>query len=168
MGSVTAEKFRHVNNHLTPLAILVVVPGLLVARLSRFELLLSAALLAYAILTNYLSVILFRLFRANVEQLAKLRVISNYVVNIALVLVLYRVWPSIWLVLLLMAVGPALYQSRRDATLTGIAVAAVLLVVHGAFGTYTALAWADAGVKACAIVILSLFVSGLPGVLERA
>lgn len=164
MGPITAETFRHVNNHLTPLAILVVVPGLLVVRLSGFELLLSVALLAYAILTNYLSV---ALLRGDVQRLAKFRVVSNYVVNVALVLLLYRVWSPIWLVLLLMAVGPALYQTRRDATLTGIAVAAVLLVVQGAFGTYSAVAWADAGVKAFAIVMFSLFVSGLPRVLER-
>ena len=164
MGPLTAEKLRHVNNHLTPLAVLVVVPGLLVARLSRLEILLSVGLLAYAVLTNALVTVLLQ---RNVELLTKLRVISNYVVNIALVLLLYRVWPSIWLVLLLMSVGPALYQSRRDATLTGVAVAALLLVVHGAFGTYSAVAWADAGVKASTIVVLSLFVSGLAGMLER-
>ena len=118
--SLTPEKFRHVNDHLTPLAVLVVLPGVLLAALSRADVWLSVGLLAYAVLMNYVSVLVPS---RNVQRLAKFRVGSNYVVNIALVWVLYRVWPSVWLLLLLMSVGPALYQSRRDATLTGVAVA---------------------------------------------
>jgi hypothetical protein len=162
--SLTPEKFRHVNDHLTPLAVLVVLPGVLLAALSRADVWLSVGLLAYAVLMNYVSVLVPS---RNVQRLAKFRVGSNYVVNVALVWMLYRVWPSVWLLLLLMSVGPALYQSRRDATLTGVAVAVLLLAIHALSGTHSALAWAEAGVKACAIVVFSLFVSGLPAVAER-
>lgn len=158
-GPMTLERFRHVNDHLTPLAAVVVVPGLFVAPLSRFHILLGAGLLVYSILMNYLSIFLLR---RDVEMVGKFRVISNYVVNIALVLVLYKVWPTVWLLLLLMSVGPALYQDRRDAMLTGVAVAALFLVVHGLWGTHSAGAWAEAVVKAYAIVAFSLFVSGVP------
>lgn len=156
---MTPDRFRHVNNHLTPLAVLVVVPGLVVAGLPRVRALLSLGLLVYSVLVNYLSVLWLG---QRVEKVAKFRVVSNYLVNIALVWLLYTSWPAIWLVLLLMAVGPALYQSRRDAALTGVAVAMLLLAVHGLLGDYSVLAWADAGVKACAIVVLSLFVSAIP------
>lgn len=75
---------------------------------------------------------------------------------------LYRVWPSVWLPRLLMSIGPALYQSRRDATLTGVAVAVLLLAIHALSGTHSAIAWAEAGVKACAAVAIEPNGSGAP------
>ena len=158
-GSVTLERFRHVNDHLTPLAVVVVVPGLSLAPLSRVRMLVSGGLLVYSVLMNYLSMFLLR---RDLVVVGRFRVVSNYVVTIGLVWVLYTAWPTVWLLLLLTSVGPALYQDRRDAILTGLAMAVFLLVVHGLLGAHSGAAWAEAGVKAYAIVALSLFVSGLP------
>ncbi|MFH1725216.1 MAG: hypothetical protein ABII00_11435 [Elusimicrobiota bacterium] len=159
------ERFKHVNNHLTPLAILVVVPGLFVASLSKFAVIVCAALIGYSVFMNYMSIFMLQ---RNIGLIGKIRVVSNYVVNICLIWLLYAAWPPIWLLLLLMAIGPALYQSRRDASITGAAVGVFLLVAHGVLGEYTAMSWAVAGVKACSIFILSLFVSGLVGFSSEA
>jgi hypothetical protein len=160
-GPMTENRLRHVNDHLTPLAVVVVVPGLFVVSLSKLVAILSVGLLAYAVIVNHASV---AFFGRSPERVAKLRVVSNYVVNIALVWLLYAGWPAIWLLLLLMAVGPASYLRWRDALWTGIAVAAFLFVIHGLLGSQSMAAWASVGVEACAIVILSLFVSGLSAV----
>jgi heme A synthase len=154
------DSLQHVNRHLTPLAVLIVAPGLMVGPLGRTQALLGAELLAYAVLMNVLTV--------RLERFTQLRVVSNYVVNIVLVWLLHRYWPVVWLLLLLMAVGPALYQDRRDAVLTGIAIAGLLLAVHALTGARSPAAWADAGVKASAIVVFSTFVNGLRRLTEES
>jgi hypothetical protein len=155
---MTESRLRHVNDHLTPLAVVVVVPGLFVVSLSKFVAVLCVGLLMYAVIVNHVSV---AYFGRGPERVAKLRVVSNYVVNIAFIWFLYAGWPVVWLLLLLMAIGPASYQRRRDALWTAVAVAAFLLVIHGLRGSSSPAAWVSVGVEACTILILSLFVSGL-------
>ena len=155
---MSAEKLRHVNNHLTPLAVLIVVPGLLVAPLPKLVVISSGILIAYSVFINYLSLYLLK---RNIRLIGSIRVGSNYAVNICLLWLLYSAWPLVWVLFLLMSIGVALYQSRRDSLLGAGAIALMLLAVHWSFGGDSLQDWAIVGVKASIIILLNLFVNSL-------
>jgi hypothetical protein len=158
MNRISPEKLRHVNNHLTPLAALIVVPGLVVASLSGTVVIVGVILITYSVCINYLSIILAN---RNLRLLSSIRVGSNYSVNIILLWLLYSAWPMAWVLLLLMSTGIALYQSRRDSLLSSTALALMLLAVHWNFGSHSLQEWTATGVKASIIILFNLFVNGL-------
>lgn len=155
---MTAQNLRHVNDYLTPLAALIVLPGLLVTALPLPAVIVGGALIACSVLVNYLSILLVKF---DIRLVGKLRVGSNYVVNIFLLWLLYRSWPLVWSLLLLMSLGLAVYQTRRDSFLSGLALIAMLLAVHWSYGGHSLEDWAIVGVKASMIIVLNLFVNGL-------
>ncbi len=161
---MSAEKLRHVNNHLTPLAVLIVVPGLLVAPLPKLVFISSGILIAYSVFINYLSIYLLK---RNIRLIGSIRVGSNYAVNICLLWLLYLAWPLVWVLFLLMSVGVALYQSRRDSLLGAGAIALMLLAVHWSFGGDSLQDWAIVGVEASIIILLNLFVNSLLSMSSR-
>jgi len=161
---MSAEKFRQVNNYLTPLAVLIVVPGLLVAPLPKLVVISSGILIAYSVFINYLSLYLLK---RNIRLIGSIRVVSNYVVNIFLSWLLYAAWPLVWVLFLLMSIGVALYQSRRDSLVAGAAIALMLLVVHWSYGGDSLQDWAIVGVKASIIILLNLFVNSLSSMSNR-
>ncbi len=164
MPLMSAEKLCHVNNHLTPLAVLIVVPGLLVAPLPKLVVISSGILIAYSVFINYLSLYLLK---RNIRLIGSIRVGSNYAVNICLLWLLYLAWPLVWVLFLLMSIGVALYQSRRDSLLAGAAIALMLLAVHWSFGGDSLQDWAIVGVKASIIILLNLFVNSLLSISNR-
>lgn len=161
---MSAEKFRHVNGHLTPLAVLIVVPGLLVAPLPKLVVISGGILIAYSVFINYLSLYLLK---RNIRLIGSIRVGSNYVVNICLLWLLYSAWPLVWVLFLLMSIGVALYQSRRDSLVAGAAIALMLLVVHWSYGGDSLQDWAIVGVKASIIILVNLFVNSLLSMSNR-
>jgi len=161
---ISQTRLQHVNNSLTPLAILVVAPALIVAPLSRLVLIAATALITYSVFLNYLSVYLHA---RNIQVMGFIRVGSNYVVNIGLLWLLYEHWPLIWLLLLLMSVGVAIYQPLRDSLTTAAAMALLLLAVHWTFGEQSALEWAEVIAQACVLILFNLFVNGLMRIERR-
>ncbi len=161
---MSAEKFRYVNNHLTPLAALIVVPGLLVAPLPKLVVISSGILIAYSVFINFLSIYLLKW---NIRFIGSIRVVSNYTVNICLSWLLYAAWPLVWVLFLLLSIGVALYQSRRDSLVAGAAIALMLLVVHWSYGGDSLQDWAIVGVKASIIILLNLFVNSLLSMSDR-
>ena len=161
---MSVETFRHVNNHLTPLAVLIVVPGLLVAPLPKLVVISSGILIAYSVFINYLSLYLLK---RNIRLIGSIRVGSNYAVNICLSWFLYSAWPLVWVLFLLMSIGVGLYQSRRDSLVGGTAIALMLLAVHWSFGGDSLQDWAIVGVKASIIILLNLFVNNLVNMSNR-
>ncbi|MBI4678951.1 MAG: hypothetical protein HY748_15335 [Elusimicrobia bacterium] len=154
----SARIVSHVNNHLTPLAVIIVAPAFVVAQLPRPVAIATAVLLVYSVTMNYLSV---RLLRLHLGMVRSLRVASNYAVNICLLMMLYNYWPLAWLLFLLMSIGIAVYQSPRDSTLISSSFAVILLGVHWAYGGDSAMGWATVVVLAATIVIFNRFVNGL-------
>ena len=158
MISIMQKKIIHVNDHLTPLAILIVVPGLLVAQMPLSVRVCGGILIIWSLTVNYVTA---NVLGHHSGALAKFRVGSNYVVNIALLWMLYVPWPIIWTLFLLTAYGLAVYQSRRDALRSAVMIALLLLVVHGAMGVWSIAEWVLVGIKAAIIVISAPFVNGL-------
>ena len=78
---MSPEKLRLVNNHLTPLAAFIVVPGLIVAPLPKLAVALGGILITFSVSLNYLSI---RLSKRKTRLIGTLRVGSNYSVNIFL------------------------------------------------------------------------------------
>jgi len=156
---LSEDKLRHVNDHLTPLAAIIVLPGLLVANLPMRSAIVAGALIVLSVILNYTLLYLARGSRA--RFFGSIRVVVNYVVNILLLWLLYAVWSPVWLLLLLMSIGVAVYQNRRDSLLAGLAFALMLLVVHWNFGEQSVMAWTEAGVKASMVTLLNLYVNGL-------
>jgi len=152
------NRFHHVHRYLTPLAMAVVVPGLLFAPLEPARRWGAAALLAYSLAVNFLS---HRWSTGDAAAIGKLRVISNYITNIGLVCLMYAGWPAVWILLLMMSIGPAIYQNRKDALNSSLAVAFMMVAAQAGFGEYRLAAWAQALVQSAAIVLLGLFVNGL-------
>ena len=155
---MSEEKLRHVNDHLTPLAAIIVIPGLLVAPLPTRAKVVAGVLIAFSVILNYLSIYVMDW---NVRLIGTVRVATNYICNIFLSWLLYAVWGPVWLLLLLMSIGVAVYQDRRDSLIAGSAIALMLLAVHWNYGDHSLLAWTEAGVKASIIILINLFVNGL-------
>ena len=55
---MSEEKLRHVNDHLTPLAAIIVIPGLLVAPLPTRAAVVAGVLIAFSVILNYVSIYL--------------------------------------------------------------------------------------------------------------
>lgn len=155
---MSERSLRHVNDHLTPLAAIIVVPGLLVASLPMRARVVAGILIGLSVVINYVSIYLMK---GDARFVGSIRVSINYIVNIFLSWLLYAAWGPVWLLLLLMSIGVAVYQTRRDSLLAGIAIALMLLTVHWNYGDPSLLAWTEAGVKASIIVLFNLFVNGL-------
>ena len=155
---MSPEKLRLVNNHLTPLAAFIVVPGLIVAPLPKLAVALGGILITFSVSLNYLSI---RLSKRKTRLIGTLRVGSNYSVNIFLLWLLYSAWPPVWMLLLLMSIGVAVYQSRRDSLLASLALALLLVTVHWSFGVHSMQDWAVVGVEGSLIILSNLFVNGV-------
>ena len=151
-------KIRYVNNHLTPLAVVIVVPGLIVVPLPLIATIVGWVLITYSVLINYLTVYVIH---RDARFIGALRVGSNYTVNIILLWLLYAEWPVAWLLLLLMSFGIAVYQQRRDAFQASLALSMMLLVVHWNFGDNSLWGWTLAASEVTIIVLVNLFVNGL-------
>jgi len=157
---ISSEKIHHVHDHLTPLAIILVVPGLIVADIPQTHQVAAAGLLIYSILLNTWTA---RGDKDRLVSYGRFRVASNYVVNIVLLWILYAAWPLSWLLMLLMGAGVAVYQKRERAFGSSLAFAAMLLAIHGIFGDTTLFGWVSAATKAGVLVMFTLFINGLPG-----
>ncbi|MEE8160447.1 MAG: hypothetical protein V3T61_02295 [Acidobacteriota bacterium] len=155
---LSEQKIRYVNNHLTPLAVVIVVPGLIVTPLPLIAAIVGWVLITYSVLINYLTVYLMD---RNARFIGSLRVGSNYTVNIILLWLLYAEWPVVWVLLLLMSLGIAVYQHRRDSFLASLAFSMMLLVVHWNFGDNSLWGWSLAVTEVTIMVLLNLFVNGL-------
>ncbi len=156
---LSEHKVRHVNDHLTPLAAIIVVPGLLVANLPFRNAVVVAALITLSVVVNYT---LFLFMTGNRARfVGNIRVASNYAVKVVLCWLLYAVWGPVWLLLLLMSIGVAIYQNRRDSLLAAVAFAIMLMAIHWNFGANTVFAWTEVGVEAAMIVLLNQYVNGL-------
>ena len=159
---MSEAKLRHVNDHLTPLAAIIVVPGILASILASTlptrAAVVAGVLIASSVIINYVSI---WVMKYDVRFIGSIRVSINYIVNIFLSWLLYAAWSPVWLLLLLMSIGVAVYQKRRDSMIAGLAIAIMLLTVHWNYGEQSLLAWTGAGVKAAIIILFNLFVNGL-------
>ena len=155
---LSEAKIRYVNNYLTPLAAVIVVPGLIVAPLPLIAKIVGGVLITYSVLLNYLTVYVIE---RDARFIGALRVGSNYTVNIFLLWLLYVAWPVTWILLLLMSLGIAVYQNRRDSFQASLALSLMLLVVHWNFGESSLWGWALVATEMVTIVLFNLFVNGL-------
>ncbi len=57
---VSEIKLRHVNDYLTPLAAIIVIPGLLVATLPTGAVVVAGGLIVFSVVVNYTSMYLMR------------------------------------------------------------------------------------------------------------
>jgi len=165
---LSEKKQRHVHDHLTPLAAIIVVPGLFAANLSQREIILAGSLIVFSVIINY--TLMYMAKGEKARFFGSIKVPTNYVVNILLLWLLYAAWPPVWLLLLLTSIGVAIYQPRKDSFLAAIALALMLVVVHWMFGEQTMQAWTQAGVMASMLVLLNMYVNGLvkrPGLLPN-
>ncbi len=155
---MSLKKFHHVNDHLTPLAALIVVPGLLVAPIPGRAAIIGGILIGISVVVNYLTI---HLMKDDVRFIGRVRVGANYVSSIFLLWLLYVAWPLVWMLLILMSFGVAVYQNRRDSFIAACAIASMLPIVHWNFGEPLLFDWAVVWVKAFSIITINLFVNGL-------
>ena len=71
---MSAAKLRHVNGHLTPLAAIIVIPGLLVAPLPTRAVVVAGVLIAFSVILNYVSIYLMD---RHVRLIGTVRVATN-------------------------------------------------------------------------------------------
>jgi len=158
MPTISKRRLRHVNSYLTPLAVAVVVPGLAFGEMPGAVRASCGGLIAFSAAVIVLTA---GVLKNDAGTLSKLRVGTNYAVNVLLLLMLYPYWPMVWALMLLMAYGLAVYQSPGEAFKSACAIALFLLFVHGTVGILTVEEWAVVGIKAAIIIVSAPFISGL-------
>ena len=153
---VDKGKTHLVNQYFTPLAVLLVVNGVILTRPPSPVREITIGLLAFSILFNFLSNrSLDRAVGAGAGKL-NLRVWVNFAVSALQVYLLGKAWDPIWLLLILTPVACAIYGARAKTLLFSFLSIAVILLIHGLRGPSSPVEWAAQLAHGAFIVLLSL------------
>jgi len=153
-----ARQYRHVNLYLTPLAIVIIASGLIVADLPFGTRVAGWSLLVYSVAANLVSV---RFLDDNPQLIGSLRVVNNYVVNLVLLVLLYRSWPHVWLLVLLMSLASAVYGRNAESIAASAALVMTLLAAEWGLGDHSPRSWATVSVWCVSILAITRFVHGV-------
>jgi hypothetical protein len=149
-----------IGRYATPLAIGLILGGILFAPLDPTRRHISLALLLVSAFLNLFFVRLIARFSLQTRaSLAKVRATANLWINIALVYMMSPVWPPIWLLLSLSSVATAIYGTRERTMVTAVFLAVVLTVINLCHGLNTPFDWALVVVKAGFIFLTSLMIN---------
>ena len=93
---------------------------------------------------------------------------TNLAVNSAVVFILDKYWPPMWLILVLAPVSAAIYGTRRQALISAIQASAVLIVIQAVRGPSTPIDWGMQVSEVLFIMILTLLINSSRQVGETA
>ncbi len=147
-----------VGRYATPLAVLLIGVGILLAQPAGRGRKATVALFVFGILFNAAMIRLIKREGAG-HGLIMARLFTNVFVNTIIVYILGPYWPPIWLLLALSPLAAGIYSSRADTLKTAGIVSATLLLIHYFKGGSSAAAWGQQGVQCAFIALISLLVN---------
>lgn len=147
-----------VGRYATPLAILLIGTGILLAQPSGRGRTATIALFVFGILFNTAAVRMIKREGAG-RGFIMGRLFINVFVNTIIVYILGPYWPPIWLLLALSPLAAGIYSSRTDTLKTAGTVSGTLLLIHYFRGHSSAAAWGQQGVQCAFIALVSLLVN---------
>src|SRR6185295_3987884 len=95
------------------------------------------------------------------KKIGYIRIVTNFLANIALVYMLGTFWGPMWLVFVLTPVATALYAGWQRTLGTAAVSAAALLGIYYSRGLEGAVGWGQASIHAAFIVFISMFVNSI-------
>lgn len=147
-----------VSRYATPLAILIIGAGILLAQPSGRGRSATIALFVFGIVFNFVMIRLIKSEGAG-RGFVMGRLFVNVFVNTIIVYILGPYWPPVWLLLALSPLAAGIYSSRADTLKTAGTVSATLLLIHYFRGYSSAAAWAQQAVQCAFIALVSLLVN---------
>ncbi|MCX5794301.1 MAG: hypothetical protein NTY77_02240 [Elusimicrobia bacterium] len=144
-----------VNRYFTPLGVLLVANGIILAELPLRLKAVSSVLMVFSILFNSLSIGWIDHGDAAGRRL-RVRVWVNFAVSVLQVYIFGPAWPPAWLLLILTPIASAIYGSRGNTILFSFLASAAILVVHALRGPSGPIGWAVQVNCGAFIILLSL------------
>lgn len=147
--------------YLTPLAILLVLLGVIAGDPDSVTGGLCIMIVLMSSLMNVASVILMKQSPAQVIKIRNLRVGLNYVANFFLLYLLLPLWPEIWLLILLMTIGTAIYSSFGGTFIHCLVFSAVLISISYFLGEMTGIKVWQTGMHCLVLLFIGPFINRL-------
>src|SRR6185295_2099130 len=95
------------------------------------------------------------------KKIGYIRIVTNFVANVALVYLLGTFWGPMWLLFVLTPVATALYASWTRTFVTAAISSAALLGIYYSRGLEGTVGWGQASLHAAFIIFISLFVNSI-------
>jgi PAS domain S-box-containing protein len=156
-----SQFIRLVDRFFTPFASLLVLAGVWMGFAEAQAKHLSIFLLLFTFIFNEVSVMLSRKYVEWTKTIGNVRLVTNFLANIALVYMLGTFWGPMWLLFVLTPVATALYADWKRTAITSVVSAAALLGIYASRGLEGAVGWGQASIHAAFIVFISLFVNSI-------
>ncbi|MBI4396596.1 MAG: hypothetical protein HY548_05840 [Elusimicrobia bacterium] len=150
-----------VSRYSTPLAILLVVIGVVASQPVGHVKAASLGLLAFSVLFNILYVRVVKNLSTVKPWMSLVRRLVNLGVNVALVYLLGAYWPILWFLLALTPIATAIYDTRGKTVLVAVGVSIILFLIQASKEISTVIDWGQQAAASACIIFLSLMINDL-------
>lgn len=147
--------------YMTPLAILLVFSGVIFGHPDTLSGGIAMAIVIFSSLMNVVSVILMQQSPEKVIGIRNLRVALNYLANLFLIYLLLPCWPDIWLLVFLMAIATAIYDSFQSTVVHCVCFSLFLFGIGYLTGELEGIKLWQTVMHSVTMIIFGLFVNKL-------
>lgn len=158
---VSPEKLKLVSRYMTPYAALLVLFGVYFGSLPKIDQWLTLAILAISLAVNLSSMVGLEKVPAQASLIRDVRVGINIVANFWLIYILMPYWPDIWMLLLLVVIALAVYDTPETTVFFSYAFACLLLVVAYLRSVPPGIQLGTILMDAATLVFIGIFISQL-------
>lgn len=160
------EKMKMVSFSMTPYAVGLVLMGLIFGYPTAAHAHWSIGILIVSILVNLGAIVGLEKIPLRSSLIRDLRVGINTVCNFWLIALLLPYWPEIWMLLLLMVIALAVYDSWEATLSYCCAFSAMLILIAYLKGMATGLALGKTLIHAVTLIVIGLFINRLVDVIQ--
>lgn len=164
---LNVQKALLVSRYATPLAIFLVVLGILLSDPEGWARDLSLFLLCFGILFNLAAGWWMKRKDQVHPAFIRLRLALNLGANILIVYLLGGYWSPIWMLLALTPMAAAIYDSKAKTLSVSAGIVVVLFLLQALRGMNSPLDWGQTAAQGCFIVLMSLMINDLAALARR-
>ncbi|MEK7745177.1 MAG: hypothetical protein AAB576_00745 [Elusimicrobiota bacterium] len=164
---LNVQKALLVSRYATPLAILLVVLGIIVSNPEGWARDISLFLLCFGILFNLAAGWWMRKKDQVHPAFMGFRLALNLGSNILIVYLLGGYWSPIWMLLALTPMATAIYDSRAKTLGISAGVVFILVLLQALRGMNSPLDWGQVAARGCFIVLMSLMINDLAALARK-
>jgi hypothetical protein len=140
--------------------------GLIFGHPNAMEARLCLGILVVSIVVNLGAMVGLEKIPVQASLIRDLRVAINVICNLWLIYILLPYWPAIWMLLLLMIIALAIYDSREAALFYCCAFSGLLIFIAYLKGMTQGIRLGQTLMNAVTLVFVGLFINRLVGVLQ--